>query len=460
VPEPRIQYAKTSDGVSIAYTILGSGDETLICAPNIWGDLQMYKSMPVIRAWWDPLAERGRRIFLYDSRNMGASEHRDLDYSDESQQADLEAIVERAGVERFSLYGFLNGCTAAVQYAVARPERVERLVLVDPFARGADYYTAVPQMAMTSRLSAATSEEEEIFFKTVASITVGFRDATLVGQVAEMMRSGASPEETQAFSETSQHRDMTDLLPRLTMPTLVIHMRRLFQAVLPLTQEVARLIPNAEFAEIGDQATEASILSGDMDWSGVDLVDSFLRGEREQVRKPAPELQTPFRTVLFTDLVGHSEMMSRLGDARGREVLRGHERITRQVLEEHGGTEVKVMGDGFMASFVSVTKAVECAIALQRAIAEHNEKAEERLRVRVGLNAGEPIEEEGDLFGATVILASRIAAKAEAGEILVANAIRELCSGKGFVFADRGEFAAKGFEDPVRVYEVRWRGNE
>jgi class 3 adenylate cyclase len=112
------------------------------------------------------------------------------------------------------------------------------------------------------------------------------------------------------------------------------------------------------------------------------------------------------------------------------------------------------MGDGFMASFGSVTKSVECAIALQRAFAE---RKGEPLSVRVGLNAGEPIEEEGDLFGATVILASRIAAKSEGGEILVSDNVRSLSAGKGFLFADRGEFVAKGFEDPVRVYEVRWR---
>jgi len=101
----------------------------------------------------------------------------------------------------------------------------------------------------------------------------------------------------------------------------------------------------------------------------------------------------------------------------------------------------------------SVTKAVECAVGLQRAFAE---REGEPLSVRVGLNAGEPIQEDGDLFGETVILAARIAAKAEGAEILVANAVRELCSGKGFLFADRGEFVAKGFEEPVRVYEVRW----
>src|SRR6266545_4001242 len=158
--------------------------------------------------------------------------------------------------------------------------------------------------------------------------------------------------------------------------------------------------------------------------------------------------------VLFTDLVGHTGMMSRLGDDAGRTVLREHETITRNVLKQHGGTEVKTMGDGFMASFGSVTKAVECAVALQKAFAK---REGEPLSVRVGLNAGEPIEEEGDLFGATVILASRIAAKAEGGEILVADTVRGLCSGKGFLFADRGEFVAKGFEEPVRISEVRWR---
>ncbi|HUF54892.1 MAG TPA: adenylate/guanylate cyclase domain-containing protein, partial [Dehalococcoidia bacterium] len=132
----------------------------------------------------------------------------------------------------------------------------------------------------------------------------------------------------------------------------------------------------------------------------------------------------------------------RLGDERGRAVLREHERITREVLAAYGGTEVKSMGDGFMASFGSVTKAVECAVALQRAFADRDG---EPLDVRVGLNAGEPIEEDGDLFGATVILASRIAAKAEGGEILVADTVRGLCSGKGFLFADRGEFRGQGF---------------
>jgi class 3 adenylate cyclase len=261
----------------------------------------------------------------------------------------------------------------------------------------------------------------------------------------------------------------------ITTPTLLIHDKQNVNMDEAETRRVAGLIKNSRVVFAN------GILEGQL------AAQQFLRGETANLPIAAPPSDAPsaetssLRTVLFTDLVGHTEMMSRLGDEAGRAVLREHERITRDTLKAHGGTEVKTMGDGFMASFGSVTRAVECAIALQRAIQERNTGTPSRtpespvgqgpspdtldpnpstltpLHIRVGLNAGEPIEEDGDLFGATVILASRIAAKAGAGEILVANAVRELCSGKGFLFADRGDFVAKGFEDPVRIYEVNWR---
>jgi adenylate cyclase len=150
-------------------------------------------------------------------------------------------------------------------------------------------------------------------------------------------------------------------------------------------------------------------------------------------------------------------MMERLGDADGRALLREHERITRQALAAHGGTEVKAMGDGFMAWFPSARQALDCGIALQRRIAGHTETAEQPLSVRIGINAGEPIAEEDDLFGASVIAAARICREAAGGEIVVSDVVRQLVAGKGFLFADRGAVALKGFEEPVRLYEVRWR---
>jgi class 3 adenylate cyclase len=164
-----------------------------------------------------------------------------------------------------------------------------------------------------------------------------------------------------------------------------------------------------------------------------------------------------FCTILFTDVEGSTALTERLGDAKAREVLRNHERIVREALRAHGGAEVKAMGDGFMASFSSATRALECAIAMQRAFAVHDdEHPETPIRVRIGLNAGEPIAEDEDLFGTAVIMAARIAAQAQGEEILASDVVRQLVAGKGFLFADRGETVLRGFEDPVRLYELRW----
>jgi class 3 adenylate cyclase len=257
--------------------------------------------------------------------------------------------------------------------------------------------------------------------------------------------------------EGSAEADVTALLPTLTVRTLVVHRIRDSFCPSAVGQKMASMIPSARL--VTPPGTLHGYWLGDTE-TVLKAVQSFL-DEDPATRAKSAEVSridsgVTFRTILFTDLVGHTSMMRRLGDEKGRDVLREHEVITRDVLKQHGGAEMKTMGDGFMASFGSVTKAVECAIALQRAFAQRNESADEPLNVRVGLNAGEPIEEEGDLFGSTVILAARIAAAAGAGEVLASMAVRELCSGKGFLFADRGDFVAKGFEEQVRMFEVSW----
>jgi class 3 adenylate cyclase len=213
------------------------------------------------------------------------------------------------------------------------------------------------------------------------------------------------------------------------------------------------MIPDARFALL-----EGDIAYGWLgDLSYMDKISEFRR-EGLPGTERGPATSSPFRTVLFTDLADHTAMMQRLGDLKGREVLREHERITRETLAAYGGAEVKAMGDGFMASFGSAQSALECAIGLQRAFEAAGVLAgHEAVRLHIGVNAGEPIEEQDDLFGASVILASRVASKARGGQVLVTNVVRELVVGKGFVFADAGEFEIKGFEEPVRLYEVRWQ---
>jgi class 3 adenylate cyclase len=164
---------------------------------------------------------------------------------------------------------------------------------------------------------------------------------------------------------------------------------------------------------------------------------------------------TAFRAILFTDIEGSTALTMRVGDARAMGMLRAHDAIVRAALRTHGGLEVKHTGDGIMASFTSVTAAVRSAIEIQSRVAERNSEAADALHLRVGVSCGEPVTEEGDLFGAVVELAARLCASGNAGGILVSSAVREVCLGKGFEFEDRGVAELKGFSEPVRLYGVR-----
>jgi class 3 adenylate cyclase len=164
------------------------------------------------------------------------------------------------------------------------------------------------------------------------------------------------------------------------------------------------------------------------------------------------------RTVLFTDIVDSTALTQRLGDDEALAFLRVHDSIVREALNALGGREIKHTGDGIMACFVSAAGAVRCAIQIQRELDKHA-KANPNglLKVRVGAAAGEPVEQHNDLFGSTVQLASRLCAHAQPEQILVSNAIAELCLGKGLQFEDLGEVALKGFGYPVRAHAAAWK---
>ena len=169
-------------------------------------------------------------------------------------------------------------------------------------------------------------------------------------------------------------------------------------------------------------------------------------------------VESAFRTILFTDIVGSTGVTQRLGDDKAMELVRTHDLIVRSELAAAGGDEVKHTGDGIMASFASVARAISCSIAIQRALHAHEAKGPENpVKVRIGVSAGEPVAERDDLFGAAVQLAARACDQAAAGAILVSTAVRELCVGKGFNFESRGPFELKGFEELVPLYEVVWQ---
>ena len=164
------------------------------------------------------------------------------------------------------------------------------------------------------------------------------------------------------------------------------------------------------------------------------------------------------RTVLFTDIADSTTLTQALGDEAALAMLGVHDTIVRDALSASGGREVKHTGDGIMASFISAAGAVRCAIEIQRQLDKHSqENPDHPLKVRVGAAAGEPVEQHNDLFGSTVQLAARLCAHAQPAQILVSNAIPDLCIGKGLSFEDVGEVVLKGFGSPVRAHAAAWK---
>jgi class 3 adenylate cyclase len=438
--EREVRYCTTDDGIRIAYCVAGEGPAHVVMPEPTASHVQLEWSHPVLGPFFASLSEHNTLV-RFDPRGTGLSD-RVLPSTPAEWVRDLETVVRRLELDEFALSAIEAGCRAAIAFAAGHPGQVRRLVLIDGFAHMRDLL-ATPQMRA---LVASVANDWEM--ATEASATVVYGSGHADGRTLGAFLRACADREFY-MQGPSRNLDVSNLMDQLTVPTLVLRHKASRMYTAEMSRDLAASIRDARLIEVD------GLWADDVEGFAARIVAFVCDPERSTTGRV--EAQSGVRTVLFTDLVGHTEMMQRLGDKKGRDVLREHERITRATLKQHGGAEVKTMGDGFMASFGSVTSAVDCAMALQRAFAAHTESMPEPLHVRVGLNAGEPIEEDGDLFGSTVILASRIAAKAGAGEILIPEPLRHLLSGKSYIYADRGQTMLKGFEDAVRLYEVRWQ---
>ena len=445
---PRIGYATTSDDVAIAYWAHGSGP-VLIQGPLVpFSHIEAEWQNPHIRSWYE---RAGQMVTLvrYDSRGNGLSQRDVEDVSLEAQIRDLEAVTNAIGAETVSLMGVFHSGPPAIEFAARNPQLVSRLILWCSYGSGADYWKA----SQSEGLRALRQTDYQLFLRTSSHELIGWEDDDEAAAYAAVMAEAVQAEEADRLIASTRAFDAMDAAGRLECPTLVVHRRGLHWIGVDLSRALASRIPQARLTVVDGRSPLPG--AGEME-SAVREIGSFLGVEAES----EISIRSTMKAVLFTDLVDHTRMMTAIGDDLGRDLLRQHEEITRSVLAENGGTEVKSLGDGFMASFNSATQAVRCAIALQQrfdAWGSDSTTDTPTLGVRIGVNAGEPIEEEGDLFGASVILAARIAAQAAQGEVLVSNTVRDLALGKSFTFSSPRELQAKGFEEPVRVWSVDWR---
>ncbi|MEX2160078.1 MAG: adenylate/guanylate cyclase domain-containing protein [Dehalococcoidia bacterium] len=440
--EPSVQYAQTADGVSIAFWTYGSGPPILqLPSANISPTRRAWRTDEG-RAWYEGLAN-GRTLVRYDNRGFGDSEHGITAFPDDYQLLDIETVVDRLGLEQFALFGYIFTGPVAIAYAARHPERVSHLILWCTSAREADL-TSVSAEA----LEALRRTDFDLYVETMALVTFGWSQADQARTYAQALKESLSPEALEALGQQPL-LDSTALLSQVRAPTLVLHRRGVQAPTADAARKVAAHIPNSRYVTLdGDSAIP---YVGDVG-AVLRAVDDFLgKPDAEPAATAAPSGMV---TILFTDIEDSTNLTQRLGDAKAQELVRTHNNIVRDALRAHAGSEIKHTGDGIMSSFSTASAALDCAIAIQRAVSASDEPA---LAVHIGINAGEPVAEEDDLFGTSVQLARRICDHAEGAEILASNVVREIAAGKGFLFSDRGATALRGFEDPVQVWEVRWR---
>jgi class 3 adenylate cyclase len=433
--EPSIQYARTSDGVSIPYYTIGEGPP-LVYMPPPMTFIEREWGIPGYLPWLERFASRWT-VVRYDNRTSPSADKGLMD----SLTLDLEAVIDHLGLDRLVLYSSMFSGPAAIAFTVEHPERVSHLVLSHSLVRGG----VMAESPQFRGLMALAENDWETATETLSNVAFGWSAGEPARKGAAVIREKMTPDTFTSLIRGIAELDATDVLRLVKVPTLVLQRRNTALLPVEVARELAAGIPGARLVLLEGESIAPYI--GDPD-AMYHAVSEFLGQSPASSVPPEPSVM---RTILFTDVEGSTALTDRLGDERARELLREHERITREALAAHGGSEVKTMGDGFMAWFGSATKALECAIAVQQGMTTSD------VRIRIGLNAGEPIEEDEDLFGTAVNMAARIAAKADGGEILVSDVVRQLVAGKKFLFNDRGETELRGFEDPVRLFEVRWQ---
>jgi class 3 adenylate cyclase len=430
--EPPIQYAKTSDGVSIAYGVFGNGPPVVI-ASNIWGDLNLISSgLAQFRVVVDGLLSQGRRVIAYDGRGMGSSERAATDFSLEARMRDLDAVRDRLDLERFALLGRDHGAPTALAYAVDHPDQVSHIILFEAYVRGADFYGTVPFLRAVRSMREMAEDQWDLFTMTLGGLITEFADVDQAKRSAERFKAGMDAKSFFALLDASNQFDLESLLPSVSQPTLVVHRPSFPVGSLEQSQALAASIPEAQL--VASDSPERAI-------------DEFL-GQVD--RSPAP-LPSGTAIILFADIVDSTALTERLGDAAFRAKARDLDATLRAIIRDQSGTPIdgKLLGDGVLAVFTSARQAIEAAIACARCGDDAG------LPLHLGLHAGDVIREENNVYGGAVNIAARISGLSAPGEVLVSHTVRDLArTSAGVAFEDRGEQSLKGVGEPVRVWAV------
>ena len=451
-PHRDIRFTATEDGVDIAYWEIGEGKPVVIL--NNWSlsHAELEWTVPSIASFYTNMAER-YRLIRFDPRGIGLSGDPPGGWGAESATGvqagmstremglDIEAVSKALELDSFVLMAIDVQGPVGIMYAVEHPDMVTELILCQAMADLADS-ALTPGIRVQTEIARLKKENAD------PGMLAVFRSPW------EALAPDEDPDIMARLTEASDHRINTtlanpqlewnarSLLENVAVPTLILCPRNtplgIAEGLLSDSREVASGISDSQLRVVDGVfvpyfADQAAVL---------EAIDGFLKSEG-----PTVEL-SGFRTVVFTDIVESTEYVRQVGDEAGRTAIRELETQVASLAADHGGRVVKNLGDGSLISFGSNSSAITFALEVQ------DKCSDGPLQLRIGMAAGEPIQEDGDIHGTVVAHASRIGDLGNAGEVIVSDSVRQLAAGKGFDFASRGEVPLKGFDEPEKVWKV------
>ena len=438
---PETEYAMSGD-VHIAYQRFGRGPIDLVFVPGWASHIDLAWEDPIVRRFLERLGSFARVVW-FDKRGTGLSDRvADLPIL-EVRVDDVRAVMDAVGLRQAAVMGISEGGSMSALFAATYPERTNALVLFGAFARRvwSEDYPYAPTREQREKWIRSLEEEWGHDNDVEQLAPSRAHDPGFVRWFQRYGRASVSPSAAVALARMNTDIDIRPILPSIRVPTLVIHRAGDLDVDVRNGRYLASAIPGARLVEIPGR--DHTIFSGDVD-PIVDEVEEFLTGHRSHA--PVDRVLT---TILFTDLVGSTELASKLGDRAWTELLTRHDRIFRSALVRYGGREVKATGDGFLATFDGPARAVRCA-ALVR-----DEWRALDVEARFGVHTGECEMRGGDIGGIGVHIAARIMGLAAGGQILTSSTVKDLTSGSGIEFTDRGVHSLKGVPEPWRIFEAR-----
>lgn len=439
-----VAFAQSGD-VNIAYRVVGDGPVDLVYVQGAFTHLDVYWELPAFRRYCERLGEFSRLV-LFDKRGMGMSDRVPGGTPLDVRMDDIRAVMDAIGSESAAVMGESEGGPLAILFAAAHPERTRALILQGGEVRERTDDDWPWGEATAEKFEAYAAAIAETWGKgtgtgaRVPSIANDPEYPAVEAWWQKVQRNSATPAAWEAFARMAFDIDVRDVVPSIHVPTLIIHATDDRVCHVENARWLARHIPDARYVELA---------GGDhLPWFNPDRtlaeIREFITGSREP-----EEPDRILATILFTDVVGSTELASKLGDRRWRDLLESHHGAVRAELARYRGREIDTAGDGFLAVFDGPARAIRAANAIVASVRGLG------LEIRAGIHTGE-IEQlpGGDVRGIAVHIGARVAAAGGPSEVLVSSSVRDLVAGSGFSFVDRGSHVLKGIDEERRLYAV------